>query len=571
MKKKVLIGLLGIATAAVMLTGCGGKKDSEEKKEPQEKEEAFEEDFPEEEDAEDGDFFEEEEEEETDTAPETAGVPCLEAWIKSVYETTDDGGTILLKGSYEVPVLTEKSAEEFPELAAALLDAAKTNRSTFRGDIEDEISAAKEQLSEVPESFGDGMFYSDNTKVLPQRVDGKVTSFFYSFSNYTGGAHGMYGQRGETYDTKTGEALALTDILTDTDGFDGIVRGELLEAYGEDFFGDLDEALSSYDPGLTDYSDGGESGEASFAYNWALSPEGLVLYFGPYSLASYAQGAQTVCLSYDKYPELFEEKYLPGESDPFMLRFDFTIEGIDVDGDGKSDSLTIDSKYSDDYSVIEGIDLMVNETESEAFKDVDIWPDSEKYGYYLKTRDGKQYVYVILQRESDYEEVLVFELKDGKARPVDSQWFSRGIRIDEDDDGYFERLLTNPDRMSFATKFDFLSSFTAERNYSVGEDGMPVSGEDYYTLVTDAAPEPLKAKTELDAKVLDDDGAETGEETVIKKGDEFNVIGTDGKSLLDVKLTDGTKLRLSITSVEYPCEINGIVDSDCVEQVWYAG
>ena len=55
------------------------------------------------------------------------------------------------------------------------------------------------------------------------------------------------------------------------------------------------------------------------------------------------------------------------------------------------------------------------------------------------------------------------------------------------------------------------------------------------------------------------------------KGKAFRVYRTDGEKVLDVTLSDGTLGRLTITSADYPCEINGIRDEDCVEMLWYAG
>ena len=104
----------------------------------------------------------------------------------------------------------------------------------------------------------------------------------------------------------------------------------------------------------------------------------------------------------------------------------------------------------------------------------------------------------------------------------------------------------------------------------MGPDGMPQSSDPWFQVLSSTPPEPLRAKTDLDCQIVDEDGNRSGED-VIPAGDTFEICRTDGETFLDVRLTDGRIARLKVTSSGYPCEINGLVDQEVVEQTWYAG
>ena len=196
--------------------------------------------------------------------------------------------------------------------------------------------------------------------------------------------------------------------------------------------------------------------------------------------------------------------------------------------------------------------------------------DYDVMGYYVHTGDGRQYIYCTEDMESDFQEWYVFDLNGSEIQYVGETGFKRTVS-QEDDGTLRELLLTDPDDMLLAQPFDFLCTFSAVKDYHAGPDGMPVSDEPYFYVYYDCAQEPLVAKTELEYIMLDENGDETKGKGVINPGDSFRVYRTDGEKVLDVTLSDGTLGRLTITSTEYPCQINGLQDEDCVETLWYAG
>ncbi|MBQ6442633.1 MAG: DUF3298 domain-containing protein [Lachnospiraceae bacterium] len=504
-------------------------------------------------------------------AQTATGLPVLEKVFTVAYETSEDYGACLVTGRCESPILAPASAEQYPALATSLDAYTKEQMKSYNDTIADYKEQAEQEYKDAPERFQDGMYYSTNYKVLPQRVDDTVVSFFSSYNDFTGGAHGMYGMQGENFNTQTGEKLMLSDVLNDLSNLNGLIKTELLANYDPEQFDDLDNALSYYDVAVTESTATADNDMGYvFPYNWALTPNGIAFYFGPYALAAYAAGDQMVTLSYDRYADIFNPDYLPVSGNGCMVPFDWTLTGYDINGDGKPNTITLDYDYDENYEAREALRINVDGMGSAATEEGLFGTDYEVTGYYVRTGDGRQYIYATENMENDYQDWYVFDLNGSEITYVDTTWFVRTVEVDSENN-VAERMLTNPDDMVLAKRFDFLSSFSAVKDYYAGSDGMPVSDDPYYVVYSDAAQEPLVAKTQLAYVVLDSNGEETGETGELNPGDTFRVYRTDGEKVLDVTLSDGTLGRLTITSADYPCKIDGITDEDCVEQLWYAG
>lgn len=554
--------------------GCGATHDTEPLSTDTAVEDADEPDFVTEEvEVEETEESEAEEAEKSETAAPDAR-PEIVVRGSSRYDMAPDGsGILLLSGSFKTPVLSKRSQTEYPALAAALEKEATERMNAYTAEADEYLSWAIEEYEENGAERFEYMNYSDDYTVVASRVDQRIVSFFYPFTDYTGGAHGMYGQTGVSFDAMTGEKLKLSDVLTDLSGLQEMLKTELLAEYGdmEDMFDDLDRSLSHYDVAVTEETadDASDIGYI-YPYDWALSTQGIEFYFGPYQLTAYAGGAQQVTLTYEKYPELFVEKYVPDSDAGYLIAFDYALASYDIDGDGKADEVSITRDYEGDgFDTIESLGIST-ENGADSFTDLWIDGDADIQGYLLRTADGRSYVYLIAPVENDYERLFVFDLTSGTPKAVGEQSFVRSI-LSYNDDGSFEEILfTDVERMPLVSRFDYLCSFDAVKTYHPGDDGLPVSDDPWYTVTLITAPEPLVAKTELTASLVDEDGKIIGEET-ITSGDTFEVYRTDGESWLDVKLSDGRIIRLPLTETAYPCEIDGITDSDFVEQTWYVG
>lgn len=502
---------------------------------------------------------------------------------KTYYETAEDENyTPLLQGHFQTPVLSEESALIYPELAKAMEADAVTELDFFDSEVESDLAEAKEYYDATyPDSyFG---FFTVTQDVSVKRADEKVVSIFFPVTQYMGGAHGIYGNGCTTYDSATGKILELQDVLADTTGLNALIKADLEKQYPdhEDVFFGLEESLSHYVPYTVeeDVSTGNTAEDYEnyqVNYTWALNSEGLELYFGPYELAAYASGAQTVVLTYDEHPELFKPEYIPTEKKSSYLEyFEYYLSNHDIDGDGSVDSIYLEPVWNEnkqdetDQDYI-NLELSFNTESLKLSEDYDIaFPDEAK-GYYIHLADGRDYVYVIAPTYSDYIELIVVDITGGKLKKVGEEYYpSFYISYDTDNETSRQFILSDPEHMKFATRFDLINTFSGFKDYHVGPDGMPVSDDTEFKIYETGGWEPVTCIRDFEATYINESGEE--EPFTVKTGETFTFLSTDGKSYIDTEISDGTRVRLYVEGNGMDVKVNGLKADEIFKELMYAG
>ena len=341
--------------------------------------------------------------------------PELVVMTKYAYELSDDDEyNTLLTSKIQVPALTDESAEVYPELAASLKKLADDKLLNF----DNTIPLLYEESSKEYETYEDHEYwapYESDSRVSVRRADASVVSLFFPFTDYYGGAHGIYGNSSATFDTKTGDNLLLSDVLKSTNDLNDIILKDIQEQYPDDMdmFIDLEDSLSHYSADAN-YDDM----EYPIPYTWALTHEGLEIYFGPYEIAVYAMGDQTVLLRYEDYPDLFVEKYVPsGKNDGFIEHFGRYTDKYDVDGDGEKDAIGVDPVWDTENEEYVNAQVYVNDIEIPVGEgDYDVAFPEEAEGYYVHTDDGRNYLYLLCATYSDYYDIYVYDLNSGRPK-----------------------------------------------------------------------------------------------------------------------------------------------------------
>ena len=521
------------------------------------------------------------EEEEEDVKGASAGYaipPEFYSRFDNRYETADDNSTVLFKGSYETLQLTEDMAELYPDLNTAITAEAAEKEAWFDQTANNMLSDFKELIEENPDMInGDRDDWNTyESSIVIERCDEWVTAYYESWNAFSGGAHGMYGCEGVNFDSQTGKKLLLTDILKDTSNLKEILVEKLQEAYPEpDYFADdLNVLLASYDPTVTESTPVDDSGEEYvYPYDYVLTNDGLNFYFGPYALAPYAMGAQEVTLGYEEYSDLFKDDYLPMYDTPVLRNFGQYSPLYDLNGDGTKDEIGVTYAYNDDYSEVTGLNasITIDGKESTAFVESD-WldPSFDLTGYYMHLRDGRQYIYAVAELMDDSNELYVFDLNGGDVKAVSELSFTKPL-VDFGEDMYGIYKWVHPDHLVLGNRFDMMSTFNASRVYFVGSDGMPDTYQEFYYVLTDAAYEPLEAKTDIACEFLDEAGDVVEEDAVIHAGDNLWNYRTNGDEIFDVRLRDGTIARLHVEDGEESRQINGVDINELVVMTYYAG
>ncbi len=478
--------------------------------------------------------------------------------------------TIVYNGHFEEVLLTEESSKSFPELAKAIKEEADTARAAYEEEEEQIIKDAKERFEEQPDFFSYGG-YSDNVSAYIRRADDKVVSYTMLFDNYQGGAHGIYGENSITFDAKTGKKLSLTDVMTDSSGLSDLLADKIKEKYSDDeYFDMIDENIQLYDVSLTEYDPDGDR----YPYNWSMNPTGIRFYFGPYELGPYAAGDKDVTIPYSEIENVLIPDYIPDEDNRVIYKFTDHIEIFDVTGDGKLDKISLSAvNPKEEYNMAEGVLVSINENDVESDLEADnIYDNGSRTGYYIRTTDGRQYIYAYAYIDDECPAFLVYDINDGEPWFVGHDTLEAAYEPSAEE-GLIEsrNCLTDPEKMELSKEFYTIATYNGVRTYRVGEDGMPESDERYVIrmFIPDAQ---ITSVQEMKCDIVDEEGNVLSKQETIPSGETFSLLYTDGDSWIDAKMTDGRIARLILSEEEdLQYKVNGIPAEDLFEALPLVG
>ena len=297
----------------------------------------------------------------------------------------DKNGNPAARFTCYTPILREDEAEKYPELKAAFKGIGDSSKAW----ADENLPVYRGYFEESGGMFEDP-FYSESTaKVL--RADNRAVSILVSASEFTGGAHPMYGYGGDNFDPETGERLHFADVVKDQQKFFQLCDEKIPELYPDsaEYLVKPSEAMEGED--LTDYE------------GWTVDYEGVTVYFNPYHIGSFADGAQVIRIFFDEAPELFEEKFTE-KPEAYMVPLirEFPTY-IDANGDGKQEELTLTYNYYDEWSY----DFTVNcGNRSVLVEDCSYEEDS-----YIVYANGQYYLWIFETGDNDYKLLRVVDLR----------------------------------------------------------------------------------------------------------------------------------------------------------------
>lgn len=512
LKNRWLCALLALGML-LNAVGCGAAKPEEKPQEAETaKQEAAEIDKEEQQTEE-----EQQPEEETSVAEEEPlwpGVICTSVGCQYSDSVNDEWH--MVEAQQQSLLLDEESAKAYPNLAKTLEDL----RDEHADVMETTMNSLMESFQEVVVDGGFGTDLSDRMTRTVERSDRDYFSFVEANESYYGGAHGGYMLTGMTFDVKTGERVILSDIVKDADEFKDVVAILLNDHFGDIFYDDVHKLIAEYE------LDG---------FTWSMDPFGITLYFNQYELAPYAAGMQIVDLTYDDYPDLLDGSYFEPQ-EQYVLELDAYEEcTVDLNGDGVKETITVD-RSADEYDYYTTEILLNNQM---------IKSDVEDYSaecYLVKCKDAA-YLYVFHHMESDYSVLEVFDLATGTLVPWgdgNSNLFMPGTYVSREEDGryYYETnspVFVNPQQFYLSSRLDTLSTYNGMKKYHVGEQGLPVSEEEVYTVDAGFL---LKAKADVPCKVMKEDGTVTDENGVIPAGTFFRIVKATENEVWGVQAID---------------------------------
>lgn len=470
---------------------------------------------------------------------------CAETGYCYDYYWDDASERIAASVKYPYMHLSETDRQSYPKLEQAVTSLMQERKDNAQKLYKEAMQSAKETPVEDPEH---PPFFDVTETVNVRRADSRVFSLMFEGSFYTGGPHGQPYTLGAVFDTETGERLKLTDVVTDIGLLPDLVK-EQLEA-----FWDMDYLYDNLD--LNKFFN-----ENLESVAWVLDYQGLSIYFQPYDIAPYASGTQNVTISFPSHPEFVKEKY---RDVPESYGIEFTAEKpffYDVDGDGKSDSLTISAaKGEDDNYKAQSVTL-----NGETFE--------EDTGIYvieptlLHTADGKNYLYIGQQYPDDYWVFEVFDISKGIVKKVDTVYSERHNIIDYTNDYYARQVLTNPQNFILDTYTQMLGTAYGCDIYHIGTNGLPVQEHNWHIICSERELTLLK---DLTVPVVGEDGKTIGTKE-LKPGDKALYYRTDGKTWADLKLPDGRIVRVNPRHEDGEWTVDGINVEEVFDGVIFGG
>ncbi|MCR5344680.1 MAG: DUF3298 and DUF4163 domain-containing protein [Lachnospiraceae bacterium] len=457
---------------------------------------------------------------------------------------------------YEVLHLMEEDAKKYPELNEALENLAKGAVANIKEVYKDAKDAAYEEFDEEhPENC---MLYNIKELYSVRRADETVVSIEQSYEAYLGGAHGQYATLPDNFDTKTGESINFTDVVTDVDKAYERISAIIKEKYADS----LDIFLS--DLTFTEYKNN------EFPQLFMIDYDGITVIYNPYDIAPYSVGQITVKLSYEDNKDILNEKYFTNVPESYALQLSPFDEYItDIDGDGVLDSMTVIPYFPELNENAESIAFIIN-GENHEIKDEDMYVFSINT-YLVKTKGGKCYVYLEGIGLNDYTTCFVYEIgKDSvkKVKEVDGNVADLGYITEPGEDyKWLMGMILDPEKVSLSVRTDLFGTCQISKVYAIGEDGIPVTAQEVYTFTTTVDYTVKKAMT---FKKVDEEGNEIGEYE-LKVGEHVYAYRTDADTYVDAKLSDGTIVRFNVTSKEWPYCIDGVDIQELFEDVFFAG
>lgn len=536
-----------VLAAALALSACGNKNvtvDSETTTAVNESEETTAADMENKEDA-------GESKEEDSGAEQEQAYQQLQVGLSAEYEGEwDNQGPIITADCSTIQIQSDGNEQ----LEKTIEDYNEKNWQEVYSIYTENLEYAKEDL------FPEGTQLSISRVIELGRADQQVLSFFNSEQSYLGGAHGNYYANGETFDSKTGEALELTDVVSDVDAVYEAVKKELGEQNEDNLlFEDYETTLHRmfYEA----------DADGAMPLEWALTTEGLEFRFSPYVIGTFAAGTLEASIPYEGNEELFMDAYRCEIERPIREIAEGEAFYLDSDQDGTDEKVWFTTSWSEeDYNSTLVFHRTENDADEETFE-LDGIHGNCTDAYLMHTEEQVPYLYVEFLSENDWRHLEIFNLADPDSESGFSHKGSEACAV-------YGNFISDSSQFTLYTRLDILGTYTVAKNYAIGNDGMPVSDDLSYNIVNWSADWDHALKAERGIPVLMHvEGSEEKTEETLPKGTKFIPRKTDGETWVEMELEDGStcEIRVERKNGEYIYSIDGISEYDYFSNLPYAG
>ena len=469
-----------------------------------------------------------------------SGRPQMEVYLQDNRLDEWAGANALMQIGYDSLQVNE---QDYPELSWSV--------ENYNRESAAKTAAWKDQhLPWGIEAYEAGEFhgYEYGRSVRLKRADGIALSFVTEVSEYTGGAHGDIFYESSTFDTVTGEKLALEDIVTDVTRLPGAIADALMEQSPEGLF---EETPTAQVETLFD-----SEREYYHEPSWTLDYDGLTFYFANYELGAYSVGCPEAFIAFQDAPDLFKEPYREPAKEFVVPMSLYTSQYADLNGDGKMDEIQMYCSARD-YER-EAIHIVVNGNEDMHW--LDGWFSDV---FFIKLRDGRYYLYVDADEMDGLHTIYVFSLAGGGSRYI-GQYYNGNL------DG---SLAINPEQFKVVSYMEMMGTYQAYRICHIGNDGLPVPDSTVYTVqpYDDEGLPCVTAKRPVPVRMVSADGTVAAETEEMPAGTVFYLQKTDNETFMEMRLEDGRSCRVDVDKSGGQQTVHGIDIYECFDGIVFAG
>lgn len=368
-----------------------------------------------------------------------------------------DDEILLAVSEYTAVVLSEDSTQKYSALSDTLEQTKNMTVRSMEDEFDNLLATAKEEL----DLLGVDSFVTKESTLDVQirRADSVAVSVLSDSFLVYGNISDRY-LNGTTYDTETGKQLMITDVIKDMSKISAIVKKELTaHTWTGDFTSE--NAVEDY------FRDTPEDG-----IRWTLDYNGVTFYFRNGDVAEIGRnGHLAVTVSFSQYPELFNEKYT-AVPESYIIELPLNHPFCaDLDGDGDLEELNV-TPVLDERGLLYEAFAVYSDTDAQYYH-ADFSADTTHrtggyHPYYVKTADGRHYLYVFAEGSelaSNDMKLRVIDITGGGFKEVGDMHIAPGyVPVD------CSWVLTDPENM-------MLENFETQQEtaaYRVGSDGMPV-------------------------------------------------------------------------------------------------
>ena len=444
-----------------------------------------------------------------------------------------EDGTLLAEGSFQA---LEVSPEGYEAVAESI-------KEWFVGEEEEFLQSmnAQEELAlEAYENLPSFFTYYTHREYSSTRADNSVISIARLYDGYYGGAHGIYGTTGTTFDAGTGEKLSFWDLTDNQEEFAGKTLDYCLklveEKYEKMLFADYEATIRA-----------GWKEEP----NWYLDGAGITIIFNPYEIGPYAMGEGKITLPYSEFSELLLPEYQwENQAGVAVLS-----EGVEAEvslgqAAGQRESIQLFARPIDE----ENYGLRTYALELGEKTEMVAEMDRLVSAYLLQREDGRSFLLFYGDMASEDYVTYLYELTDGMIRKTDGGEIGAFIQ---------EGSVTTQG-LTLGIRVDALGTHTAYGDYRLTKEGnLEMEGE-WYSI-----PESPLLTTVRELPVMVD-----GKEGVLPAGSRIQLTGTDGKGVLLYQKINSTEMgQIHFTRGENgeSVYIDGIEEEAYFENLLYVG